>query len=104
MRNEYGVVLDRNGYAPSVISEEEACYLCGKEGDLVRHEIFFGPNRKKSKALGCWVKLCPGCHRRLHTRDPEIDWKLHRIGQRKAMNHYNWSIKQFRERFGKSWI
>ena len=62
MRNEYGEKLDRNGYAPSIIKppfEADACFICGYSGKLVRHEVFHGPNRTKSKNYGCWVKLCP---------------------------------------------
>ena len=34
MKNEYGVKLDRNGYAPSIIPghDEYRCLLCGKNG------------------------------------------------------------------------
>ena len=107
MRNEYGAELDSNKYAPSILQHpfgDDSCYLCGNGGDLARHEIFHGPSREKSKMYGCWVLLCPRCHERLHTRDPEIDWKLHRIGQVQAMKFYNWNLSEFRERFGKSWI
>ena len=106
MTNEFGVKLDSNGYAPSVIEpfETDSCCICGKSGDLVRHEVFHGPNRTKSKALGCWVYLCPKCHTELHSKDPLLDWQLRRAGQLKAMAAYNWSVEDFRERFGKSYV
>ena len=106
MTNEYGIILDRNGYAPSVIEPFDTgmCFLCGRSGDLVRHEVFHGSNRTKSKALGCWVYLCPKCHDDLHSRRPENDWYLHRIGQIKAMSHYDWTKEDFRERFGKNYV
>ena len=115
MVNEYGVKLDSNGYAPSVLQPYilnpdavhpygDYCFLCCKTGDLARHEVFHGSNRTKSKALGCWVYLCPKCHDDLHSRNPEKDWMLHKIGQLKEMSHYDWSIKDFRERFGKSYV
>lgn len=105
MTNEYGVKLDSNKYAPSIFGEQSECYLCGNMEDLVRHEVFHGTaNRAISKKYGCWVLLCARCHHDLHNRRPEVDWKLHRVGQIKAMEYYGWSIDDFRERFGKSWL
>lgn len=106
MTNEFGIKLDNNGYAPSVIQpvNNQTCRICGRSGDLVRHEVFHGPNRAKSKALGCWVNLCPTCHERLHAKDPSLDWNLRRIGQLKVMAAYDWSVNDFRERFGKSYV
>ena len=105
MVNEYGVKLDSNGYAPSVINafESDACFLCDRMGDLVRHEVFHGNNRQKSKALGCWVCLCPQCHMMLHSNQSE-DWSLKRLGQRCAMNWYDWTIEDFRKRFGRNYL
>lgn len=103
MKNEYGVLLDRNGYAPSVVLayKDDACFLCDRMGDLVRHEIFHGPYRTKSKALGCWVLLCPDCHMQLHA-NADLDRQLRQIGQRLAMAWYDWTVDEFRERFGKN--
>lgn len=106
MKNEYGITLDRNGYAPSVIDvyDDHKCFKCWKSGDLARHEVFHGGNRTKSKALGLWVRLCPACHERLHQKDGELDAELKREGQIAAMRYYCWTIDDFRERFGKNYI
>ena len=39
MTNEYGVKLDRNGYAPSIVPGhgEWQCYGCGRNRNLERH-------------------------------------------------------------------
>ena len=105
MTNEYGVQLDSNGYAPSVIQfyDSGRCFMCGKRGDLARHEVFHGSNRTKSKALGCWVYLCPKCHTELHGKDGSMDWELKTIGQRYAMTYYDWTPEEFRERFGRTY-
>ena len=60
MTNEYGVKLDSNGYAPSIVQYDvDACYICyGCREKLDRHEIYGGANRQKSKRLGLWVTLC----------------------------------------------
>jgi len=107
MTNEYGVRLDSNGYAPSVVDYYgtvfERCFLCDWKGDLVRHEIFNASNRQKSKAYGLWVLLCPRCHMHVHDH-PDEALILKKIAQRNAMAHYEWSIEEFRERFGKNYV
>lgn len=107
MKNEYGITLDKNGYAPSVVDYYgdifERCFLCDYRGDLARHEIFNGYNRQKSKALGLWVNLCPRCHMELHDH-PDKARELKILAQRQAMAWYSWTIEDFRERFGKNYV
>lgn len=59
--NEYGVKLDSNGYAPSILNQQPTCLICGRY-HTARHEVFYGPYRDKSKRLGLWANLCPWCH------------------------------------------
>ena len=110
MKNEYGVKLDKNGYAPSIIQEDESrCWLCGEGGDnLNRHEVFGGAFREKSKRLGLWVNLHHSpCHvygeHEVH-QDPEKNRALKAAAQRAAMEAYGWSIEDFRFEFGKNYI
>lgn len=56
--------LDRNGYAPSIMPAPK-----NTEG-MVRHEIYYGKNRKVSKENGFWIWLHPDVHHRLHN-DPK---------------------------------
>ena len=45
-RNEYGVQLDKNGYAPSLfVHESFLCYHCHRFGDTGRHVIYGGSRR-----------------------------------------------------------
>lgn len=104
MKNEYGVTLDRNGYAPCIMQKAERCYMCARSGDLQRHEIYGAANRDKSKAYGLWVLLCPECHDHLHFRDAMQKLELREQGQIEAMQHYGWTKKEFLERFGKSYV
>lgn len=105
MKNEYGIVLDRNGYAPSVVSEEERCFICGRMGGkLERHEVYHGVYRDRSKNLGCWVVLCSDCHDRLHHRGGGLDVNLKQNVQEIVSDYYGWSVDDFRIRFGKSYI
>ena len=105
MTNEFGVRLDANGYAPSIIQpfETGVCCHCEASGDLARHEIFNASNRQKSKAYGLWVSLCPRCHMDVHEH-PQLAWQLKKVGQIRAMAEYNWTVEDFRERFGKSYV
>lgn len=55
--------MDRNGYNPSIMQDEEKCFVCGATNNLVRHEIYGGyANRKLSKEYGLWVWLTPYWH------------------------------------------
>lgn len=61
--------LDKNGYAPSIVTfDTNCCFLCGGQDEkLDRHECFGGAMREKSKRLGLWVPLC---HNRCHEYGP----------------------------------
>ena len=64
--------MDRNGYNPSIMATTAGeCYLCGYEGETVRHEVFYGTGtRALSKRYGLWVNICVRCHAEVHA-DPE---------------------------------
>ena len=113
MTNEFGIKLDRNGYAPSIIPYhgETRCFICGRNGlgdKLDRHEIFGGSNRTLSKNLGLWVYLC---HRQCHQFGPDSVHQsaytmrqLHIYGQMIAEIAYGWTHEDFIRRFGKNYI
>lgn len=107
MTNEYGVKLDRNGYAPSIMQEDtERCYLCGRcDQKLDRHEPFNGSCRTKSKELGMWVVLCSTrCHHGDAHKRFQTARQLKQEAQEAAMEEYGWSTKEFVRRFGKNWL
>lgn len=112
MKNEYGVKLDRNGYAPSVLGSGSTrfgtCRICGRLCYTERHEVFFGiANRERSKRLGLWVTLCDRCHRtgkRAVHNNRGADLGLKASAQIMAMNRYGWTLTEFMDRFGRSWI
>lgn len=105
MKNEYGQTLDRNNYAPSIAIQDGCCPICGRrDRPLQRHEAFHGAYRDKSKRLGCWLYICDLCHDRLHHKDAELDLYVKRLMQTLAMEHYDWTVEQFRKEWGKNYL
>lgn len=104
MKNEFGVDLDRNGYAPSIMGVNGYCFLCFRTGPFQRHEVFHGANRQKSKKYGLWINVCPECHHKIHFADGKVDRLLKENGQRQACMVYKWSKADFIKRFGKSYV
>lgn len=104
-KNDYGEQLDRNGYAPSIIYQQEGCcYNCGRtDRPLNRHEIFHGPYRKKAKQFGLWVNLCDVCHRDLH-EGSGLDRQLKEVGQEAAEVYYGWDESEFCLIFGRNYV
>lgn len=107
MKNEYGVELDRNGYAPSILQDDLSfCYRCGRsDRKLDRHEVFGAANRGKSKSLGLWVMLChDACHLNGVHKDASEALRLKRKAQRVAMRHYGWNEEDFIEIIGRNYV
>ena len=105
MVNEYGVELDRNSYAPSILNRYDGCQVCLRNmRTLERHEVVHGSNRKKSKEYGLWINVCHACHYLIHNGDGRLDKFLKEDAQRAAMLHYGWTVADWRIRFGKSYL
>lgn len=94
--------------ANSIIQTEKQCYICGSRIWLECHHIYGGnPNRKLSEKYGLKVWLCHGHHNEppngVHF-NAELRRRLQAKAQKIAMNHYGWTIDQFREIFGKNYL
>lgn len=78
-----------------------------REPRLVRHEVFHGPYRQKSIELGLYVFLTPESHNMsdyaVHFNRP-FESYLKSVSQVRAMEHYGWSVDDFIQRFGRSYI
>ena len=90
----------------SLMSNQQACYVCGGIG-VQKHHIFYGTaNRKLSEKYGCWVWLCPAHHNMsddgVHF-NKALDTKLKQECQEKWEAEYG-DRDKFRKIFGKSWI
>lgn len=104
-KNEFGEVLDRNGYAPSIAPPVTGCRICCRtDRPLQRHEVFHGANRQKSKAYGCWIEVCPQCHEAIHRKSGALDRGLKAWMQGLCRKRYGWDVEEFRARFGKNYL
>lgn len=92
-------------------TDEDRCFLCGgyEGGDhLDIHHVFEGSRRSLSDKYGLVVRLH---HRRCHQEGPNA---VHRNSetmkhmkatcQAQAMDHYGWSVEEWIEIFGKSYL
>ena len=92
----------------SIIQKGTNCYICEQLGfdtpGTDTHHIIHGTaNRQISEEDGLTVRLCRYHHTRLHDKG-EWDRELQYDAQMEWMEHYNKSIKDFRNRYGKSFI
>lgn len=110
MKNEFGACLDKNGYAPGIVTfDTDCCFLCGWQDEkLDRHECFGGAMREKSKRLGLWVPLC---HNRCHEYGPnavhrnrESRTYCQQAAQKAAMQEYGWGKEDFIREFYKNYL
>lgn len=94
----------------SILQQDESkCYLCGRRDEpLERHHVFFGAFRQRSEEYGLTVKICAlRCHREgenaVH-RNSRVCRSLQRKVQAFAMGYYGWTMDEWREKFGKSYL
>lgn len=106
MKNKFGIKLDRNGYAPSILQTEHECFLTGNPCNITRHEVFFGnDHRKKSKEYGCWIYLTPELHTQSNEcvhRNAILDRNLKIMAQERFERLYGHD--KFMEIFGKNYL
>ena len=91
----------------SIICQLENCYVC-KRQPIEKHEVFYGKNRQTSIRYGLVIPLCLEHHRGQNgvhgTYGHLLNNELKKMAQLKAMEHYNWTVDEFRTRFGKNYL
>ncbi len=92
----------------SIIQDRKECYVTGSTPDLHEHHIFFGTgSRRLSEKYGLKVWLRPDWHNAsdygVHS-DKDFEIKLKQMAQKKAMEHYGWSVEDFIKIFGRNYI
>lgn len=83
------------------------CYICGRNGKLHIHEVFYGTaNRKKSIEDGCCIWICPEHHNMSNNGihfNKKIDNEIKIIMRNKWCEYYNKTLEEFIGRYGKSY-
>lgn len=96
----------------SIIQKDKThCYICGMSKYLEPldcHHVFGASNRNKSEKYGLKVYIHHNkCHifgdKSVH-RNAQVDKALKAKAQEKAMEHYGWTIDEFRKIFGKNYL
>ena len=98
--------------AESIIQKDKTkCFICKQNpcGDpLDKHHVFGGAMRSKSEKYGLTVYIHHDkCHifgRNAVHVNAEVNRKLQRIAQKKAMQKYNWTEEDFRKEFYKNYL
>lgn len=90
---------------------DKRCALCGANGatdPLDRHHVFGGALRKKSEKYGAVVYLC---HHRCHIfgansahQSREVRLHLKRQAQARIMFEQGWTLDEWLQEFGKSYL
>lgn len=93
--------------AESILQKARKCALCRSPLSIEEHHVFEGSRRKKSEAYGLKVYLCP-FHHRISSNSVHLCEELNRDlkvwAQRKAMQHYGWSVEDFIKIMGKNYL
>ena len=83
------------------------CLICGSRQWLECHHVFGAAERDASDEYGLKVYLCHYCHNEppngVH-HNKAVRIKLQRYAQQRAMEHYGWSIEDFRSIFHKNYL
>ena len=92
----------------SIVQKDTSrCFICHSNIWLEWHHIFGSALKKKSEKYGLMVRLCHYCHNEppygVH-QNREIRHKVQAFAQEKAMEHYGWSVEDFRKEFYKNYL
>jgi len=91
----------------SILLDKKVCYICGIKVGLHMHEVYFGKNRQKSIEDGCCVYLC-GYHHNMSNQsvhlNHDIDLFLKKEMEKCWLKHYNKTVNDFIERYGKNYL
>lgn len=79
----------------------EYCIECGALATDTHHCIF-GKNRQNSEDYGLTVRLCRGCHRRLHDSDEQLAIRYRKAAQ--MAFEYAYGHDEFMRIFGRNYL
>lgn len=95
----------------SIIQKDrETCFICGRNASadyygLDEHHVYFGANHKKSEQYGLKIYICHNnCHLCGVHKNAKLNKKVQAFVQKKAMEHYGWTVEEFIGIFGRNYI
>ena len=98
---------------PSIIQQEQVCYVSKRTDNLdPPHHVFGGnANRKLSEKYGIKIWLTRQAHDEWHNSRPnpqyitkEVKAQIKNDIQLKVMEHYGWTLEKFIKIFGESYL
>ena len=91
----------------SILQDKKECFVCGTRLNIHTHEVYYGKNRQKSIDDGCCIYLCSTHHNMSdkgihfnHNFDLSVKQKM----EQKWLEHYNKTINDFIERYGRNYL
>ena len=94
--------MARIKYGESRISDEKACYFCGAEFGLDRHEFLNACDKPHAVEDGLWVYVCRKCHTLYQNNSQVMN-----AGRRKSQMVYEEQIgtrEEFMKRYRKNYL
>jgi hypothetical protein len=94
-------------YKSIIQKDTSRCLICHSNIWLEWHHVFGAALKKKSEEYGLMARLCHYCHNEppdgVH-HNKAIRRKLQAHAQKKAMDHYEWSVEDFINLFYKNYL
>ena len=92
----------------SIVQTEKECYISQSTTRLHKHHVYGGYGvRNLSEKYGLWIWLRADWHIQtpyaIHNNKP-LRERIQREVQEIAMKHYGWSVDDFRQIFGRSFL
>ena len=91
----------------SILQSNNICWVCGEKNTEIHHCIFGSGKRALSEKYGLTIHLCPKHHRlgkdAIHF-NKELDNRVKRMAQEKAMEYYGWSEEDWMKIFRRNYL
>ena len=88
-------------------NNDKYCYLCKQRGLYIEgtdsHHCLFGNKKKYADDDGLTVQLCHRHHMRLHSQQ-EHQIELKQLAERVWLEHYDKTIEDWINRYGKNFL
>ena len=88
----------------TIIKQDRICFQPGCECPYVeQHHVWAGSYRNASERYGLKVYMCHDHHMKLHENETDM-MKMRAFAQGYAMAYYGWTLEEFMEKIGRSFL